>query len=153
MRLKPVFGVVRPFEAWKRGRGLAFAMTLALAVCACTDRLPDQDLRIVDAKPVERLSAALLWQDFQSQRERAEQNYNGKALLVVGDVTKLGTDVPGDRYVYFGQTETNGILANLLDDRASTVLEAARVNPRVTLKCFCEGLASDVILKSCIAQE
>ena len=153
MRFKLPFGVTRRFEVLKRWACLAFLMTVAVAASSCTDRLPDQDLRIVDAKPVERLSAALLWQDFQSQRERAEQNYNGKALLIVGDVTKVGTDVPGDRYVYFGQTETNGIRANLLDDRAAAILEVARANPRVTLKCFCEGMTSDVILKSCITQQ
>jgi hypothetical protein len=148
--------LTRAFGTWpgvlRRRCGLALSAVCVLAAASCADHLPDQDLRIVDAPPVERLSAALLWQDFQSQRERAERNYNGKAVVLVGDVTSVGTDAPGNRYVYFGQTDSHGIRAHLLDDRAAAVLEAARANPRVTLKCFCEGMTSDVILKSCIVQ-
>lgn len=120
-------------------------------LAACADTLPDQDLRITEAHPVERLSAALLWQDFQTQRETAERNYNGRAVIVVGDVTRTGSGAPGERYVYFGQNDTGGVHASLLDEVADDILAAVRDNPRVSLKCFCEGMStSDVILKSCI---
>jgi len=126
---------------------------LAMGAAACTDRLPEQDLRIVEAVPVERLSAALLWQDFETSRVQAESNYNGKAVVIIGEVTGAGTDVPGDRYVYFKRTDSGGIRANLLDDRASAVLAAVKDAPRITLKCFCEGISgADVVLKSCIAE-
>ena len=134
-------------------RRVLAVVVLAAGVAACTDRLPDQDLRIVEAVPVERLSVALLWQDFETSRAQAEGNYNGKAVVIVGEVTGVGSDVPGDRYVYFKRTDTGGVRANLLDDRASAVLAAVKDAPRVSLKCFCEGISgADVVLRSCIAE-
>jgi hypothetical protein len=134
-------------------RRVVSVVALAAGVAACTDRLPDQDLRIVEAVPVERLSVALLWQDFETSRAQAESNYNGKAVVIIGEATGAGTDAPGDRYVYFKRTDTGGIRANLLDERASAVLAAVKDAPRVTLKCFCEGVSGvDVVLKSCIAE-
>lgn len=134
-----------------RLRALTCASVLVIA--ACVDRLPDQDLRIVDAVPVERLSAALLWQDFQKAREQAERTYNGKAVVVTGTVTRAGSGEPGERYVHFAQTDTAGIHASLLDERADAILAAVKENPRVALKCFCEGMTTDIILKSCVAAE
>lgn len=123
-----------------------------MVVSACTDRLPDQDLRIVDAVPVERLSAAVLWQDFNADREQAERIYKGKAVVVNGSVTRAGAGAPGDRYVYFGQSEVAGVHASLLDEQAESILASVKESPRITLKCFCEGMASDVVLKSCVAE-
>lgn len=132
-------------------RALAAAWFVAVAI-ACTDRLPAQDLRILETAPVERLSAALLWQDFQSVREQAERNYNGRAIVVTGDVTRAGTEDTGDAYVYFAQTESAGVYAVLLADQAPAILAAIQENPRVRLKCFCEGLSANVVLKSCVAE-
>lgn len=122
-----------------------------LAGVACVDRRPEQDGRIADAVPVERLSVALLWQDFQDNREQANRVYNGKAVIVTGAVTRAGSDRPGDRYVYFGRTGQAGIHASLLDEAAPAILQAVNTNPTVTLKCFCEGIQTDIVLTSCIA--
>ena len=132
-------------------RALAAAW-FAVAAIACTDRLPAQDLRILETPPVERLSASLLWQDFQTVREQAERNYNGRAIVVTGDVTRAGTEDTGEAYVYFAQTEAAGVYAVLLADQASAILAGIQENPRVRLKCFCEGLSTNVVLKSCVAE-
>jgi hypothetical protein len=132
----------------------ALVVTAAIGVTAgCTDRLPDQDLRIIEAAPVERLSAALLWQDFQTSREQAERNYNGKAIVVIGDVTRAGTEETGETYVYFAQTDTAGVYAVLLAEQAKAILAGVQDNSRVRLKCFCEGLSTNVVLKSCVAEQ
>ena len=131
----------------------ATAVWLVVMLMACTARRPDQDRRILEASPVERLSAALLWQDFQSVREQAERAYVGRALIVAGDVTRAGTDEAGEAYVYFGQTPTGGVYAVLLDDQAEAIMAAVEQETRVQLKCFCEGLTTDVVLRSCIAAE
>jgi hypothetical protein len=128
---------------------VVFATLLA---AACTDRLPEQDLRIFETPPVERLSAALLWQDFQTVREQAERNYNGRAIVVIGEVTRAGTEDTGEAYVYFGQTESAGVYARLLAEQASAILAGVQDNPRVRLKCFCEGFETNVVLKSCVAE-
>ncbi|MCC7043346.1 MAG: hypothetical protein IT183_05765 [Acidobacteria bacterium] len=132
-------------------RALVAAAAFGVAA-GCTDRLPDQDLRIIETAPVERLSAALLWQDFQTVREQAERNYNGKAIVVTGDVTRAGTEETGETYVYFAQTEAAGVYAGLLAEQAATILAGVQDNPRVRLKCFCEGFSTNVVLKSCVAE-
>ena len=40
--------------------------------------------------------------------------------------------------------------ANLLGDDATAILKVAGVGHRVSLRCFCDGLKGDVILKSCV---
>jgi hypothetical protein len=55
------------------------------------------------------------------------------------------------RILFLQTTEpAGGVEARLLDDRASATLAASPVGERVTLRCFCEGLETNVILKSCI---
>jgi hypothetical protein len=131
----------------------ALVATFGLAAFAgCTDRLPDQDLRILETPPVARLSAALLWQDFQTVAEQAARNYNGKAIVVSGDVTRAGTEETGEAYVYFAQTDTAGVYAGLLVEQASAILDDVQENPRVRLKCFCQGLSTNVVLKSCVVE-
>lgn len=131
---------------------LACGVVTALAA-ACVDRRPDQDGRIASATPVERLSVALLWQDFHDNRTQAERTYSGNALVITGDVTRMGSGEPGQRYVYFARTEGGGIHATLLDEQADAILAAAKKAPRVVLKCFCEGMTTDIVLKSCIAAD
>lgn len=131
----------------------AFVAIAVLGVGAgCTDRLPDQDLRILATPPVARLSAALLWQDFQTVADQAARNYNGKAIVVSGDVTRAGTEETGEAYVYFAQTDTAGVHAGLLAEQASAILDGVQENPRVRLRCFCQGLATNVVLKSCVTE-
>jgi hypothetical protein len=43
-----------------------------------------------------------------------------------------------------------GVQANLLEERARGVLADATAGQRITLRCFCEGLQTNVVLKSCI---
>ena len=117
---------------------------------ACVSRLPDQDLRILDARPDAKLSADLLWKAFQDNAADARRTYFGKVVEITGTATEIGKDVPGERFIRFGQGEKSGIRANLLDDTAGAVLSAIPDNKRVTLRCFCEGLSGDVILKSCV---
>lgn len=131
----------------------AIVVTATIGVAGgCTDELPDQDLRILEAAPVERLSAALLWQDFQTARDQAESRYNGKAVVVIGEVTGSGTSEAGEAHVFFAQTPTAGVYAGLLAEQASSILAGIGENPRVRLKCFCEGLTTNVVLKSCVAE-
>jgi hypothetical protein len=124
-----------------------------LALHGCVDRRPEQDGRIATAVPVERLSVALLWQDFHENRAQAERTYIGNAVVITGDVTRAGSGTPGERFVYFARTEEGGVHATLLDEQAEGILAAVKESPRVVLKCFCEGLTTDIILTSCIAAE
>jgi hypothetical protein len=127
-----------------------FATVLAVTF-ACVDRLPDQDLRILAAPPVERLSATLLWDDYQKDRAAADRRYRGQAIVITGTVTASGSGEPGQRFVVFGRTDGPGaVRAHLLDEQSTAILAAVKTSPRATLKCFCEGLTDVVVLRSCV---
>jgi hypothetical protein len=128
-----------------------FGVIAAAAVGACVDRLPDEDLRIITAVPAEKLPAELLWKEFQADAAAARSRYFGKAIEITGVVTQATTDGAGDAYVLFVPAGSQfGVRANVLEDRAKEVLDAARAGERLTLRCFCQGLDGHVILKSCI---
>jgi hypothetical protein len=130
------------------GRMIA-ALVVGAAVAACADQLPDQDLRILQITPAAKLSADFLWNDYQSDRNAADDRYWGRAIEMTGKVSSVSQDPP--RIVFLQQTEPPlGIEARLLDERAAETLATATVGERLTLRCFCEGLAGNVVLKSCI---
>mgnify|MGYP003382447361 CR=1 FL=1 len=127
-----------------------FFVAAAVLVVACADRVPDQDLRILSAAPTARMSADILWKEYQADLVRADRAYQGKAIVVSGTATKIGTDAPGERYVLFGQSADRGVRANLLDESAADILSNVPDNRRFTLKCYGDGLHGDVLLKSCV---
>jgi len=102
------------------------------------------------ATPIAKLSADLLWTEFQQNATEARRSYFGKVVEVTGTATKVGTDAPGQRFIIFGQPGDTGVRANLLDEAASAVLSNIPENRRMTVRCYCEGLAGDVVLKSCV---
>ena len=111
---------------------------LALTTVTCVNRLPEQDLRIVGAMPDAKLSV------------EARSRYFGKVVEITGSATRAGDDVPTDRYVLFAQSGDLGVRANLLDEQAAEILAKTKEDPRVTLKCYCEGINGNLILKSCV---
>ncbi len=131
------------------GRVAAIVLALAASV-ACVDRLPAEDRRITLAAPVAKLSAADLWQDYQTDAAAANRRYWGEAVEVSGKVTAIESGSPPA--VVFGQTESFGVRAVLLGDQAADIVKAAKVNERLTLRCFVEGktLEGHVQIRSCI---
>lgn len=121
-------------------------------LAACVDRLPQEDRRITIVQPLAKLSAADLWNDYQKDNAAANRRYFGEAVEVSGKVTGIETAAQGGAVVMFGQTETLGVRAVLLGDQEADVLKAAKVNERLTLRCFVEGriLEGHVGLRSCI---
>jgi hypothetical protein len=128
----------------------AAAAVLALALSACVKHLPDQDMRILTTPESARLTAEDLWKDYAADAGAASRRYFGKAVVVTGVVTTVGSDAPTDRFVLFGQPKEFGVRANLLDEQAAAILERAGKQQRISLKCFCEGLDGNLILKSCV---
>ena len=131
--------------------GRTLLVIAVVASGACVDRLPDEDLRITTAVAAEKLSAELLWKDFQTDAAAATSRYFGKAVEITGVVTQATADGASEAYVLFVPAGSQfGVRANLLKDRAKDVLDAARAGDKITLRCFCQGLDGHVILKSCI---
>ncbi len=123
---------------------------LLLVSSACVDRLPDQDLRITTAVPVAKLPADLLWQEFEKDPSGSAKRYFGKAIDLTGKVTSMEAAGATGPFIFFAQSDKGGVRASLLADRAAETLKDLQPGARVNLKCFCEGLKTDVILKSCI---
>ena len=125
---------------------------LVLFTVACIDRLPDQDLRILQAQPAAKLSASDLWKDFETDAAGARSRYFGKAIDVSDRPTAIESDEVKGRALIFGQAQDRGVRARLLDDQAADILRDAKVGTRLTLRCYCDGkdAAGDVLLKSCI---
>jgi len=144
-------GGVKPALRTLLGRALAVltVTSVAAGAVACVDTLPAQDRRIITAVPVEKLSADILWQEYQADAAAADAKYWGKAVEITGRVTAADSDTV-ETYVLFGQDGDFGVRADALDDRAADVVAAARVGERLTLKCFCAGLDGHVMLKSCV---
>ena len=126
------------------------ALVLLLAA-GCAQHLPDQDLRILQATPVAKLSTDVLWKDYQADKRAADGRYHGKAIDISGKVTGIVLDPPRPA-IMFGQSgaaASAGVEARLLDDRAGETAKELTAGQRVTLRCFVEGLETNVVLKSC----
>jgi hypothetical protein len=134
-------------------RAIASVAIIAVSISAgCVDRLPEQDRRITVTPAVAKLMADDLWKEFQQDAAAARRKYWGKAIEVSGKPTRTDTDGPSS-YVFFSQAEPHGVRANLLDDQAASIVADAQSGARIRLKCFCEGLDGNVLLKSCIRAE
>ena len=128
------------------------ALVALLAVASCANHLPDQDLRILTAQPAAKLSASDLWKDFQADASAAKSRYFGKAVDISDAPTAIEPKAPAGSRMIFLQAGERGVVARLLDDRATATLAEAKAGARLTLRCFCEGIDEnkDVLLKSCI---
>src|SRR5262245_18940655 len=120
----------------------------AVTSAACANTLPDQDRRITEATPSEKLSADYLWKSYQTDHKAADRKYWGKAIDVSGKVTSAEASPPSR--VMFELAAPNGVEARLLDDQAADILKSVVVGERTTLRCFCAGQSGNVVLKSCI---
>ena len=103
--------------------------------------------------PDAKLSVELLWKEFQGNADQARRSYFGKVVEITGSATRVGDDVPTDRYLFFAQAGDVGVRANLLDEQAADILAKTKESPRVTLKCYCEGIDGNLVLKSCVTAQ
>lgn len=134
------------------GRAVARVLLVLVALAggaACSDTLPDQDLRIVEAVAVAKLPTDDLWREYQEDVGAADDRYWGQPLEVSGVVVRVERE-PTDRFILFGPADPFGVRANLLDESAADLLETAEEGERLRLKCFCGGLDGHVILTSCV---
>lgn len=130
--------------------GLGFGFLAALSA-ACADRLPDQDLRILNATPAAKISSGLLWKDYSADAKAADTRYWGKAVEMSGRISTVVPDAPARLIFLPDRDAKNGIEARLLDDRAKDTLTGASAGDRITLRCFSEGMQQgNLILKSCV---
>jgi len=128
------------------------AVVIGSGAPGCAEHVPDQDLRILQVAPVAKLTTDLFWKEFQSDGRAATRKYHGQAVELSGKVTGLVEDQAPARILFDQSTpKLNGAIeARLLDERAKAAFADLSVGQRVTLRCFVEGLATNLVLKSCI---
>ena len=119
---------------------------------ACAQHLPDQDLRILQASPSAKLTPDDLWKDFQTDRRAAAARYHGKAVDISGKLSSVTVEPPRAAIMFLqkGAGEHVGVEARLLDDRIAETTKDTAAGQRITLRCFVEGLETNLVLKSCI---
>jgi hypothetical protein len=134
---------------------LAMAAAGAAGAAACVDHLPEQDLRILTAVPAAKLSVDLLVKEFKDDAAGATKRYKGNAVELTGHASAsspgdLNAKPPVHGSVTF-TVDAMTVAASVLDEQNAKVTTAAKDEPRVTLRCFVEGLqATQLILRSCI---
>ena len=118
---------------------------------ACAPSVSDHDNRIFAAPASVKLSASDLFAAYATNRAGADDRFRGRAIEIGGVVRNLkpGTSV----LTLVAGEEGQAVEASLHADAALAVLATVTEGQRVTLKCFCEGFAQRVRLKSCIAPD
>ena len=128
----------------------AFVLVTLAAAAGCVDRLPDQDLRILSATAVAKLPVDALASDYRADRAAADRQYWGQPIEISGEVASTREGAPGPVLVFLDKSGAEIVEATLLDERAAAVVEAVGKSKRIRLKCYCDGLATTVRLKSCV---
>ena len=97
------------------------ATSLVVAAIACVDRLPDQDLRILQATPVAKLSVDLLVQEYTTNASDANRRYFGKAIEITGTVGRTQPSTTGTATAFLfmqkAEPEEPALEARLLEAR------------------------------------
>ncbi len=91
--------------------------------------------------------------DYQKDKAAATRTYHGKAIDVSGKVTSIVQEATSSKVLFTPEVKAGtpiSLEARLLDDRAAATLKDVVAGQRITLRCFVEGMESNVVLKSCI---
>ena len=144
--------VKKCYRSGMRRLVMSVACAAAIVAAGCAAHLPDQDRRILDASPSAKTSPEALWKEFQTDARAANRAYHGRAIDVSGKIGAVLQDAAGSRIMFTVQPPpgTAAVEARLLDDRAAATVAGLSAPQRLTLRCFVEGLETNLILKSCI---
>lgn len=129
-----------------------FLLGVLISASGCDAGRPDEDLRIVSARPVARLSAADLVADYEKDAGASDARYRGHAIDITGRVLSVLPEAEPTPALQF-HAATGGVRAHLIKERAPALLSATKPGDRVWLRCFVSGRSersTDIVLKSCV---
>ena len=121
-------------------------LVLAGLAPACGGAISNHDNRIFTTTASAKLATAELSLGYVLNPKAADDLYRGHVIEVSGVVATV--EAASNRLVMLGSDPV--VWASLHDDVAAEVLKTVTQGQRVTLKCFCEGLDTQVHLKSCV---
>jgi hypothetical protein len=93
------------------------------------------------------IEAVTLVKAFQENEAEANKNYLDKVLLISGSVSATDQTQTGDRTLTLSSDDPFAGVMVTLD---STEAAAINMNDKVTVKGFCKGFLSDVVITSAI---
>ncbi len=93
------------------------------------------------------IEAVTLVKAFQENETEANKNYLDKVLVISGSVSATDQTQTGDRTLTFSSDDPFAGVMVTLD---STEAAAININDKVTVKGFCKGFLSDVVITSAV---
>lgn len=102
---------------------------------------------VTNVRPDIQVTAAELYADYSSNEENANQKYLGKLLEISGQISNIEIDTASSK-IYL---ETEDVLAEIQCEMENDVdLSTLKIGDSVTLKGFCSGYLTDVVISRSI---
>ena len=93
------------------------------------------------------IEANMLVKAFQDNETEANKNYLDKVLMISGNVSATDQTQTGERTITLSSDDPFAGVMVTLD---STEAASLNMNDKVTIKGFCKGFLSDVVITSAI---
>ncbi len=93
------------------------------------------------------ITAEALFQAYSTDEQSADTQYLGKALEITGIITDIDTNQDGQMVIILDSGNPSGNIVCTFPDSRGTLL----INQRITVKGFCAGMLTDVMVTDCIA--
>jgi len=119
------------------------------SLSACGPSVSNHDNRIFAMAASVKLSATDLAASYVLNSGAADELYRGRAVEISGTVGSV--DEASKTVIMAGPEPV--VWASLHEDVAAELIKTTVQGQRITLKCFCEGLDTQVHLKSCVAPD
>jgi len=99
-----------------------------------------------------QLTAAELFQSFESNEQQATKTYSGKIIELAGEVMEIEKD-QNDAYVFIidGGDGFNAVMCTM--DGSVDALSKVKAGDRIRVRGLCSGMNIDVVMNKCVLIE
>jgi hypothetical protein len=125
-----------------------FCLLVIVAGAVIAYRMYHQPARSVADEMALALNAKELAEEYERDEAGANKKYLGNALQVSGTVSEVSVNQQNKPVIVLSGTEMSGIQCSLLKEAAGI-----KKGDAVTIKGFCSGYLTDVVIDRCIIGE
>lgn len=111
-------------------------------------RMYNQPQKSVDAEKAVVMNARQLAAEYEQDETNANKKYLGNAVQVSGTVSEVSVNQQNKPVIVLAGTDMSGVQCSLLKDAAGI-----KKGDAVTIKGFCSGYLTDVVMDRCIVSE
>lgn len=105
---------------------------------------------VKNSHPDYTISSEKLYSDFKTDQENANEKYNRKIIQITGTLKEVYLRENNElRLILHNENGYNGISC-ILPERQLQIIKPLRIGSNITLKGFCRGIKTDVILQNCV---